>query len=144
MDVTDARKGVIELDLETLQAVAQEQFPFSISALSESKHPIPLTIATNLSLHLHDPRVSLRRTPPGLDDQVDREAARLQDYRRLFSKEPCPVYASLYKPGPLSICKSIDHSCFRFVINGRQYMSRPRETTGIAMVISTSLVAFLV
>lgn len=106
--MTDSRKGLIEVDLQTLQVVAQEQFPFSISALSEAKHPTPLTLGTTLSLHLHDPRVSLRK-PPAPDDRVDpvslnEEEIRIRNFQRIFA-EPSPIYASLFHPGPLSICE---------------------------------------
>jgi len=47
-----------ELDLNTLQVTRKQAFPFHITALSEARYPIPLTIGTNQTLHLFDPRSS--------------------------------------------------------------------------------------
>ncbi|KAL8731954.1 MAG: hypothetical protein Q9166_003086 [cf. Caloplaca sp. 2 TL-2023] len=56
-----------EVDLETLRVTSHERYPFAISALSEATHPVPLTVATTHSLHLHDPR-SPSNTKPSLID----------------------------------------------------------------------------
>lgn len=102
------QSSLIEVDIACLQVVAQEQFPFSISALSAARHPTPLTVGTNLSLHLHDTRVSIRSNSVALDDRIDlvgfeKGDKRSKNFQRLFSPEPSPIYASLFRPGPLSI-----------------------------------------
>ncbi|KAF2017553.1 hypothetical protein BU24DRAFT_407574 [Aaosphaeria arxii CBS 175.79] len=45
-----------EVDLRTLQVISKTPYPFPITALSESRHPTPLTVGTNWTLHLHDTR----------------------------------------------------------------------------------------
>ena len=47
-----------EVDLSSLQTVSRSRFPFPITALSEAKSSNPLTVGTNMTLHLHDPRQS--------------------------------------------------------------------------------------
>jgi len=73
---------------------------------------VPLTVGTNLSLYLHDPRVQRN------SGQASGESGRLDsydtsfgsfaskgllDFRRLLNPEPSPLYAHLHHPGPLSI-----------------------------------------
>lgn len=45
-----------EVDLATLQLVSTKQYPWPITALSEATPQTPVTIGTNLTVHLHDPR----------------------------------------------------------------------------------------
>ena len=45
-----------EVDLRTLQVVSRTPYPFPITALSEARHPTPLTVGTNWTIHLHDTR----------------------------------------------------------------------------------------
>lgn len=45
-----------EVDLTTLQLVSTNQYPFPITALSEAKDKTPVTVGTNMTVHLHDPR----------------------------------------------------------------------------------------
>lgn len=107
------QSGLNEVDLSTLQISSYDRYPFSISALSKATHPVPLTVGTTLSLHLHDPRIgnngrgssytyfsgcvetqrSLRR-PPTPDNTT-----------RLESSDPTSAldYATLFQPLPLSI-----------------------------------------
>ena len=103
---------LVEVDLQTLSAVGRETFPFVITALSEAKHPVPLTVGTNLSLYLHDPRT---RTSSGHlssdDDRLESYAATFDSskgagtstFRSLLNPEPNPIYAHLSETGPLSI-----------------------------------------
>lgn len=103
----------MEFDLETLSTVSHEKFPFSITALSEAKHPVPLTVGTNLSLYLHDPRARRNTGQAGSSDfeRLDSyessfgslRSQGLGDFRRLLNPEPSPLYAHLHHPGPLSI-----------------------------------------
>ncbi|KAI9837105.1 MAG: hypothetical protein M1819_000756 [Sarea resinae] len=108
------QSGLTEVDLETLQAVSHERFPFSISALSEAQHPTPLTVGTTLSLHLHDPRMSqnLSSTSNGSNMTTDRcetvvvsspGSTRRNDFHRLLTGDQHLDYAPLFQPGPLSI-----------------------------------------
>lgn len=110
----DMHLGLVEVDLETLSAVNHERFPFSITALSEAKHPVPLTVGTNLSLYLHDPRARRLSGPAdagsgrieSYDTQfgsLGSERSRSLDFRSLLNPEPSPLYAHLHHPGPLSI-----------------------------------------
>ena len=45
-----------EVDLHTLQLISTKQYPFPITALSEASNSTPVTIGTNWTIHLHDPR----------------------------------------------------------------------------------------
>jgi hypothetical protein len=105
-----------EVDVETLQVVSQERYPWFISALSDATYPTPLTVGTTLSLHLHDPRQSsnasnstaLGSTAERLDRFHIAGPATLpspprSDFHRLFSGDAMPEYASLFQPNPLSI-----------------------------------------
>ena len=102
-----------EIDLETLQLVHQEIYPYSISALSEASYPTPLTVGTTLSLHLHDPRYSQYSfgSKDTLSDRVDTFAGlptppqSSSDFHRLFSGDISPS-APFSQPAPLSILHS--------------------------------------
>ena len=105
-------KALVEIDLETLSTIRLENFPFSITALSEAKFPTPLTVGTNLSLHLHDTR---SRSPAGKvfgnSEKLDtitgmgpsRRNAGSQMYPGVRKPEPISLSTHLYQPGPLSI-----------------------------------------
>lgn len=90
-----------EVDLNTLQIVSRTTYPFPITALSEAKHPTPITVGTNWTLHLHDarqqPNFSYARckliggTPPK------------DDFLRLQTGDFARGHASLSQPGALSI-----------------------------------------
>ena len=100
-----------ELDLATLQITSHERYPFAISALSDAAHPVPLTVATTHSLHLHDPRLPRNLSPSGFDQdgQVENDTAPLPP----SSQGPGNSYQSLHEisrghapsfdTGPLSI-----------------------------------------
>lgn len=98
-------KELVEVDLETLKVVSQEKFPFSITVISEAKHTTPITVGTNLSLHLHDPRVNLLHsvscnTPERVDDTTSMSGALTPE--ALINPRP-DNYCPLFQPGPLSI-----------------------------------------
>lgn len=102
-------EGLIEIDLNTLQKVSTHRFPFSITTLSQTSHPHPLTVGTTLTLHLHDPRVAVPASTVtfsagGTDDE------RVQPVHinpRPFTSHPFRknyhLHATLFQPGPLSI-----------------------------------------
>jgi hypothetical protein len=105
-------EGLVEVDLETLSTISHERFPFSITALSEAKHPVPLTVGTNLALYLHDSRAKKSTGSASANietiDSFDSQFGSLRnsgslDFRSLLNPEPSPYYAHLYQPGPLSI-----------------------------------------
>ncbi|KAL2063329.1 hypothetical protein VTL71DRAFT_5134 [Oculimacula yallundae] len=108
------QSGLVEVDLDTLSVISHERFPFSITALSEAKHPVPLTVGTNLCLYLHDSRA---RRLSGSDetgteridsydaefDSLGSQKSQSLDFRALLNPEPSPSFAHLHHPGPLSI-----------------------------------------
>ncbi len=85
--------------------MSQEKFPFSIAVLSEAKHTTPITVGTNLSLHLHDPRANLLHSvsydaPERVDHIVHMPGAlTIQGLVNPRRENYCP----LFQPGPLSI-----------------------------------------
>lgn len=116
-----------EVDLETLKVVSQQRYPWSIFALSqETDYSAQLTLATMVSLHLYDCRLSAqeeedamshccenavatRITDSPLYPRPDSHALRLQTRdraRRIRSPDPFDKetdYAPLFQPGPLSV-----------------------------------------
>lgn len=90
-----------EVDLSTLQITSHSRYPFSISALSSSSYPGPLTVGTTLSLHLHDHRFSTQILPCNTTCLDPPEES--NDFHRLLSGDPPPAYAPLFHPNPLSI-----------------------------------------
>ena len=105
------QSGLNEVDLNTLQISQHQRFPHSISALSDTTYPTPLTVGTTLSLHLHDPRRStdVCWSDPTCTDRVDTVAnfpasrRYRNDFYRLLSSDQPSEYASLFHPGPLAI-----------------------------------------
>ena len=106
------RSSLIEVDLNTLRVSSHERYPFTVSALSAADYPIPLTIGTTLSLHLHDPRQSCNTFSSQTtvsDSRLDIVAnfpispRSRNDFHRLFCGEQTSEYAPLFQPGPLSI-----------------------------------------
>lgn len=101
------QSGLNEVDLNTLQISSYDRYPFSISALSEATHPVPLTVGTTLSLHIHDPRVGHngRRSSYTYFRDSEQPSENQSDFSRLHSGDPSSVldYASLFQPLPLSI-----------------------------------------
>lgn len=97
-----------EVDLSTLQITSHSRYPFSISALSPSSHPAPLTVGTTLSIHLHDPRLSNYILP--CNNTRLEPPTHTNDFHRLFSGDPPLPYAPLFHPNPLSILHLPDHA----------------------------------
>ncbi|KAH8723267.1 hypothetical protein GQ44DRAFT_774315 [Phaeosphaeriaceae sp. PMI808] len=89
-----------EVDLNTLQVVSRTPYPFPITALSEAHHRTPLTVGTNGTVHLHDPRQPPPTAPPSTQYELiggpDPSFSRLQtgDFA---------THHTLSQPGALSI-----------------------------------------
>ena len=95
-----------EVDLTTLQISSLIRYPYPITALSEATYPVPLTVGTGFSLHLHDPRLGNNGVSPNswISDRVDSHANVSTDFHRLNSGDPSQAdYATLFPPSPLSI-----------------------------------------
>ncbi|KAI6251462.1 hypothetical protein HI914_00361 [Erysiphe necator] len=109
-----AENCLIEIDLETLSEVRREIFPFPISALSEARYPVPLTVGTTQSLHLFDTRAkfktSIRESSSEHTDCYNYNVDH-RDSKSMLSINPkdllrlrdWPGCAHLQGPGPLSI-----------------------------------------
>ena len=107
------QSGLNEVDLSTLQISAYDRYPFSISALSEATHPIPLTVGTTLSLHIHDPRLGNNGRASSytyFSERVDFKGniasnpSLQNDFHRINSGDNSQIdYATLFHPAPLSI-----------------------------------------
>lgn len=82
-----------EMDLATLQITSQQNFPFTITALSAADLPTPMTIGTAHTLHQYDPRIPL----PSLDGP--RSPSPVEHIAGARPAAPAP----LSEPGPLSI-----------------------------------------
>ncbi|KAI7154618.1 hypothetical protein KC349_g7546 [Hortaea werneckii] len=97
----DAKKGYFavqsllhEVDLNTLQLTSTKQYPFPITALSKCEPNVPLTVGTNWTIHLHDPRDPAFSATSGEGPSGDRA--------ELIGGSPYS-HATLAQPGPLSI-----------------------------------------
>ncbi|MCJ1464219.1 hypothetical protein MMC07_002832 [Pseudocyphellaria aurata] len=99
-----------EVDLKTLQLTSHTKYPFTISALSETSYPTPLTVGTTRGLHLYDPRVSHENVARSQEserlDTIATFPSSLQMYNQL-SKSQSPdrplIIEPLFQPGPLCI-----------------------------------------
>ena len=85
-----------------------ESFPWSITSISHAHPAVPLTVGTNLGIHMHDSRATTGHfggDNDSLNNRLDIGAKEL--YERslsfLFREDPLPPYAALAQPGPLSI-----------------------------------------
>ncbi|RMY97718.1 hypothetical protein D0860_08615 [Hortaea werneckii] len=97
----EAKKGYFavqsllhEVDLNTLQLTSTKQYPFPITALSKCEPNVPLTVGTNWTIHLHDPRDPAFSAGSGEDPSGERA--------ELIGGSPYS-HATLAQPGPLSI-----------------------------------------
>ncbi|KAK2625703.1 hypothetical protein QTJ16_005015 [Diplocarpon rosae] len=106
------QSGLVEVDLENLCVISHEKFPFSITALSEARTPIPLTVGTEGSLYLHDPRA--RRLSGYFDSGLacldsyggaidTAEKPKFQNFRALPNPSTSPLYSHFSHSKPLSI-----------------------------------------
>ncbi|KAJ5174309.1 uncharacterized protein N7482_000186 [Penicillium canariense] len=116
-----------EVDLETLRVVSQQRYPWSIFALSqETDYSVPLTLATTLSLQIHDARLSAVEEEEAISLRCEKNSALLVPELDIFARADSPLlqlqpngqpptrirspeptarenYAPLFQPGPLSI-----------------------------------------
>ncbi|KAJ6017342.1 hypothetical protein N7451_000721 [Penicillium sp. IBT 35674x] len=116
-----------EVDLETLKLISQQRYPWSIFALSqETDYSVPLTLATTLSLQIHDARLPATEEEEAISLRCEENSAPLVPELDIFShsdsprlqlqpnglpphriRSPAPSddtnYAPLFQPGPLSI-----------------------------------------
>ncbi|KAH7321290.1 F-box domain-containing protein [Stachybotrys elegans] len=97
---------LVEVDLNRLDVVSQESFPWSITTLSPVHPAIPITVGTSLALFLHDFRA--RGTAP--QDTVERVDAATESpmdthplVKAIFDSKPLPLYAPMAQPTPVSI-----------------------------------------
>ncbi|KAI8933541.1 hypothetical protein NX059_009278 [Plenodomus lindquistii] len=88
-----------EVDLHTLQLISRTPFPFPITALSEATPTVPLTIGTNWTLHLHDPRKPHPSPSPTHTELLNSGTA--TSFSSLTSS--LASHVSLAQPGALSI-----------------------------------------
>ena len=105
---------LVEVDLRTLRVISRERYPFPITALSEARSPTPMTVGTNMTLHMYDPRdgrrkASLSSSPSARVELIGGSPS--TGFSRLdgvSSKE----HATLAEPGPLSILHLPDNGSF--------------------------------
>ncbi|OCK84840.1 F-box domain-containing protein [Lepidopterella palustris CBS 459.81] len=93
-----------EVDLRTLQVVSKTPYPFPITALSEARHPTPLTVGTNWTLHLHDTRKPAQVSGFGSSSRCELIAGTPSktDFHRIQTGD-FGGHVSLSQPGALSI-----------------------------------------
>lgn len=94
-----------ELDLNTLQVTRKQAFPFHITALSEARYQVPLTVGTNQTLHLFDPRSSYT---PSTEESVTRleligGTPRKDSFLPQSGLRSTNAAITLEQPGPTSI-----------------------------------------
>ncbi|KAH8204024.1 hypothetical protein TruAng_001835 [Truncatella angustata] len=94
---------LVEVDLQTLQIVAQQPYEWPITTMSTAHPTIPLTIGTFHGIHLHDSRVGtkIKRDRNERLDVFDR--VKSPDLSLVMDPSPLPPYAPLTQSGPLSI-----------------------------------------
>lgn len=97
--------SLVEIDLETLRIISQASFPSSVTALSEAKHPTPISVGTQQSLELYDARIPCVRT---LEPQEILSPSPLHMGLYSATRESKARYASLHQLSPLSILHEPD------------------------------------
>ena len=119
-----------EVDLETLQLISHTKYPFTISALSQTSYPTPLTIGTTSGLHLYDPRVYHDSSAGSQEserlDTIATFPSSLQLCNQL-SKSQSPdrplIVEPLFQPGPLSILHQSSPDGMHDAISGDIYVA---------------------
>ncbi|KAE8355405.1 hypothetical protein BDV28DRAFT_129064 [Aspergillus coremiiformis] len=117
-----------EVDLETLRVISQQRFPWSIFALSqEMDYSVPLTLATTLSLHIYDGRLSATEEEEAINLRCEKPTLSLVPKSQIYAPPDSPLlqlqpngqpphrirssnplnagdnYAPLFQPGPLAL-----------------------------------------
>ncbi|KAF9885203.1 hypothetical protein FE257_000654 [Aspergillus nanangensis] len=117
-----------EVDLENLRVISQQRYPWSIFALSqETDYSVPLTLATTLSLHIYDARMSATEEEEAINLRCEKPTVSLVPESQLYAPPDSPLlqlqangrpphrirspgpsehydnYAPLFQPGPLSL-----------------------------------------
>ncbi|KAL5337885.1 hypothetical protein BJX70DRAFT_367958 [Aspergillus crustosus] len=117
-----------EVDLETLRVVSQQRYPWSVFALSqETDYSVPLTLATTLSLHIYDGRLSKSEEEETINLRCEQPTVSLVPESLIYTPPDSPLlqfqpnglpphrlrspdlsetsdnYAPLFQPGPLSV-----------------------------------------
>lgn len=117
-----------EVDLETFQVISQQRYPWSIFALSqETDYSVPLTVATTLSIHIHDSRLSASEEEAAINLRCEEPVTALVPDSQVYARPDSPLlqlqpdgrppyrirspdpsqkgadYAPLFQPGPLSL-----------------------------------------
>lgn len=85
--------------------MSHEKFPFSISAISESKNTTPITVGTDRSLHIYDSRASLLHfTSSDVSERLEGMGPLPRTSALQCLSNPQAInYAPLLHPRPLSI-----------------------------------------
>lgn len=91
---------VVEMDLATSQPISTQRYPFNVTALSEAKASVPLTVGTNNTLHLYDPR---QQAIPVRPDATIRTELIGGSSKSLLLNDGLSSFAALSEPGPLTI-----------------------------------------
>lgn len=89
-----------EVDLNTLSIISRTPYPFPITALSEARHPTPLTVGTNWTVHLHDTRKPPSTPSPARCELIGGSSP--PSFSRLGPGD-FGGHVSLSQPGALSI-----------------------------------------
>ncbi|GAB1216690.1 hypothetical protein ATERTT37_005908 [Aspergillus terreus] len=117
-----------EVDLETLRVISQQRYPWSIFSLSqETDYSVPLTLATTLSLHIYDARMTAVEEEAAINLRCEKPTVSLVPESQLYAPPDSPLlqlqpngqpphrirspgpsehydnYAPLFQPGPLSL-----------------------------------------
>lgn len=94
-----------EVDLNTFQVSRKQAFPFHITAFSEARYPVPLTVGTNQTIHLFDPRSPY--TPPTEESSTRLELIGGTPPKDSFlghhNPKPSSSFITLEQAGPTSI-----------------------------------------
>ncbi|KAH8597642.1 hypothetical protein B0O99DRAFT_650963 [Bisporella sp. PMI_857] len=104
------QNGLVEVDLQTLSIVAHEKYPFSITAISEARHPTPITVGTSYSIYLHDSRAIHNKFNTHSNAQLEQldfhfnsGTSSVSGSSNLNNQVSSPRIAPTYQSGPLSI-----------------------------------------
>lgn len=94
-----------EVDLSTLQIISESKYPFPITTLSEARNPTPVTVGTNMSIHLHDPRQPQPTDDSSLPVRCELIAGTppQNSFNDVLLGNVPRKHAVLSQPGPLSI-----------------------------------------